>query len=109
MTITIGNKKIGGREPVFIVAELGINHNGSLSLAKKMIKAAKQSGADAVKIQSFVTEDFVGDKKLKYTYRSRGKSVTESQYDMFKRNELTKKAQKYIDDNISGQLVLKRI
>ncbi|PIR92259.1 N-acetylneuraminate synthase [Candidatus Falkowbacteria bacterium CG10_big_fil_rev_8_21_14_0_10_44_15] len=93
MTITIGNKKIGGREPVFIVAELGINHNGSLSLAKKMIKAAKQSGADAVKIQSFVTEDFVGDKKLKYTYRSRGKSVTESQYDMFKRNELTKKAQ----------------
>lgn len=93
MKIKIGNKTIGEKSPVFIVAELGINHNGKLSLAKKMILAAKKAGADAVKLQSFVTEDFVGDKNLKYTYKSQGKTVTESQYKMFKRLEINKKTQ----------------
>lgn len=88
MEIKIGNKKIGDNQPVFIVAELGINHNGRLELAKKMIEAAKQAGVDAVKLQSFITEDFVGDKNLKYTYKSQGKTVTESQYKMFKRVEM---------------------
>ena len=93
MEIKISNKKIGDNNPVFIVAELGVNHNGKLNLAKKIIVAAKRAGADAVKLQSFVTEDFIGDKKLKYTYKSQGKIVTESQYKMFKRNELDKKTQ----------------
>jgi sialic acid synthase SpsE len=93
MKVKIGKKIIGDKCPVFIVAELGINHNGKLNLAKKMITAAKQAGADAVKLQSFVTEDFVGDKKLMYTYKSRGKIVTESQYNMFKRVEIDKKMQ----------------
>jgi N-acetylneuraminate synthase/N,N'-diacetyllegionaminate synthase len=91
--IKIGNKKIGDKQPVFIVAELGINHNGRLGLAKKMIDVAKKAGADAVKLQSFVTEDFVGDKNLKYTYKSQGKTVTESQYKMFKRFEIDEKMQ----------------
>ncbi|OHA13816.1 MAG: N-acetylneuraminate synthase [Candidatus Tagabacteria bacterium RIFCSPLOWO2_01_FULL_39_11] len=94
MEIKIGNKKIGDGNKTFIVAELGINHNGNLNLAKKMIAAAKKAGADAVKLQSFVTEDFVGDKNLAYTYKSQGKKVTESQYRMFKRNELNRKKQK---------------
>lgn len=94
MEIKTGNKKIGNNHPVFIVAELGINHNGKISLAKKMMLAAKKTGADAIKIQSFVTKDFVGDKKLMYTYKSQGKKVTESQYKMFKRNELSKNDQK---------------
>ena len=54
--ITINNKKVGDCEPVFIIAEVGINHNGSLTEAKKLISAAKQSGADAVKLQSYITE-----------------------------------------------------
>lgn len=94
MTVKIGSKIIGKGRPVFIVAELGVNHNGDLELAKKMIKSAKKCGADAVKIQSFVTEEFVGDKNLKYTYKSQGKKVTESQYKMFKRLELSRKEQK---------------
>ena len=80
MQLKIAHKKIGDNQPVFIVAELGINHNGKLSLAKKMINAAQQAGADAVKLQSFVVDDFVGDKKLTYTYESQGKKVTETQY-----------------------------
>jgi len=85
--------KIAGRElaagkPVFIVAEVGINHNGDMELAKEGIDAAAEAGADSVKFQNFATEDFVADKSLMFTYKSQGKEVTESQYDMFKRNEI---------------------
>lgn len=50
-TITIKNKKIGDGFPCFIIAEIGINHNGSLELAKKMIDIAVTTGCDAVKFQ----------------------------------------------------------
>lgn len=86
--IKIGNKIIGSGQPCFIVAEIGINHNGDMALAKQMIDAAIVCGADAVKFQNYITEDFVIDKELEYTYESLGKSVSESQYDMFKRYEL---------------------
>lgn len=74
--------------PAFLVAEIGINHNGDLALAKKMIQAAAQAGADAVKFQNYLTEDFISDRSLTYEYLSQGKRVRESQYDMFKRCEL---------------------
>ena len=47
------------KNKIFIIAELGINHNGNLNLAKKMINSAKKSGADAVKFQIFKTENVV--------------------------------------------------
>lgn len=47
----IENKKIGGKNPTFIIAEIGINHKGSLSLCKKLVIKAKKAGADAVKLQ----------------------------------------------------------
>lgn len=50
-TITIGNKIIGDGYPCFIIAEIGINHNGSVELAKKMIDIAVTTGCDAVKFQ----------------------------------------------------------
>ncbi len=105
-TIKIKNRKIGDGQTVFIVAELGINHNGDLALAKKMIKSAKKCGADAVKIQSFITEELIGDKNLEYTYKSQGKKVTETQYHMFKRYELDKKAQKELFDFASKQNII---
>ena len=46
----------------FVIAEIGVNHNGNILLAKKMIRAAKASGASAVKFQSFVTDDLVTNK-----------------------------------------------
>lgn len=105
-TIKIKNRTIGGDYPVFIVAELGINHNGDIKLAKKMIKAVKRCGADAVKIQSFIAEDFVGDKNLKYTYKSQGRKVKESQYKMFKRYELNEKTQKELFDFAKKQNII---
>src|SRR3989344_3384913 len=90
MIIKIEKRKVGDNCPAFIVAELGINHNGQISIAKKMMLAAKKAGADAVKLQSYITGDFVGSKTPAFTYKSQGKKVTESQFAMFKRNELTK-------------------
>jgi N-acetylneuraminate synthase len=58
-TIAIHNKYIGQNHPVFIIAEAGVNHNGKLSLAKKLVDVAVNSGADAVKFQTFKTENLV--------------------------------------------------
>lgn len=49
--VTIGDKTIGPTQPIFIVAEIGINHNGDLGIAKRLIDAARAAGCDAVKFQ----------------------------------------------------------
>ncbi len=87
--IHIQNKIIGKNTPCFIAAEIGINHNGNMNLAKKMIQAAKDAGADGVKFQNYHTEDFILDKNLMYEYISEGKKIIETQYEMFKRYELS--------------------
>ena len=51
--IKIGNKSVGEGEPTFIIAEAGSNHDGKLEQAKKLIDIAAESGADAVKFQTF--------------------------------------------------------
>jgi N-acetylneuraminate synthase len=54
--VKIGNRFVGDGEPVFVIAEIGINHNGSLELAKKLIDGACLAGADAVKFQKRTPE-----------------------------------------------------
>jgi N-acetylneuraminate synthase len=54
--IKIGNKQVGDGQPVYIVAEIGINHNGSMDVAKKMIEGAAAAGCDAVKFQKRTPE-----------------------------------------------------
>lgn len=54
--LTIGNKVIGDGQPVYVIAEIGINHNGSLDLAKQMIEGSKKAGCDAVKFQKRTPE-----------------------------------------------------
>ena len=55
-TVQIGNRLVGDNQPVFIVAEIGINHNGDINLAKKLIDAAFLAGCDAVKFQKRTPE-----------------------------------------------------
>lgn len=74
---------------VFVIAEVGINHNGDLETAKKMILAAKKCGADCVKFQTFKASEFVSDASQTYTYKSQGKEVTESMLEMFERYEFS--------------------
>lgn len=89
MTIKIASKNVGSGESCFIVAEIGINHNGDMDLARDMIQAAASAGADSVKFQNYRTEDFISDHTLTYSYLNNGKEITESQFDMFKRCELS--------------------
>ncbi|MDR9507298.1 N-acetylneuraminate synthase family protein [Brevibacillus agri] len=88
-TVEIGNRVISHNHAPFIVAEVGINHNGKLEKAFEMIRVAKEAGVDAVKFQTFKAAEFVGDPTLTYTYFSQGKKVTESMLEMFKRVEFT--------------------
>lgn len=88
--IKIGNKLVGENEPVFIIAEAGINHNGSLEIAKKLVKIASKAGADAVKFQTFFTDKLV-TKNAPKAYHQKTSCIKESQYEMLKKLELTKK------------------
>ena len=79
-------EKLG--EPL-IIAEVGINHNGNLHFAKKMIEIAYEAGASAVKFQTFKASEFC-DPNASYTYKSQGKDVTENMLSMFERCEFTR-------------------
>jgi len=92
----IAGRSIGFNDPPYCIAEVGINHNGDLAIAKLMIEAAKNAGADAVKFQTFKAEEFCGDPKQSFTYKSQGKDVTESMLSMFKRFEFPSKHWKII-------------
>ncbi len=63
MKIKIADKQIGTNCPIFLVAEAGINHNGSLKIAKKMVDEAKKIEVDAIKFQTYKTDEFNTNEK----------------------------------------------
>ena len=73
-----------------IIAEAGVNHNGSIELAKQLIDAAADAGVDYVKFQTFKTENLVSRSAKMADYQKRNMSVGEnSQYSMLKKLELS--------------------
>lgn len=77
---------------VFIIAEAGVNHNGSLELAKKLIDEAVVAGADAVKFQTFKAELCISKNADKAEYQKQTTDKNESQFDMIKKLELNEYA-----------------
>lgn len=73
---------------VFIIAEAGVNHNGDIGLAKQLIDAAAESGANAVKFQTFISEKIVSRSAGKANYQKETTDSDESQIDMLRRLEL---------------------
>jgi len=74
---------------IFIIAEAGVNHNGSIDLAKKLIDVASEAGADAVKFQTFKAEKLVSKDAKKAEYQSKNiNDGDDSQYNMLKKLEL---------------------
>ena len=81
---------------VKIIAEIGVNHNGDITLAKKLIDEAKKSGADCVKFQTFKADSLVTKTAKKAQYQNLNYDSDESQYMMLKRLELTPEMHKEI-------------
>lgn len=87
--LTIDNKQIGPDQPTFIIAEAGVNHNGDIELAKKLIDAAYESKADAVKFQTFNADAGTSKLAQKVDYQKNNTQDNENYHDMLKKLELT--------------------
>jgi N-acetylneuraminate synthase/N,N'-diacetyllegionaminate synthase len=84
----IGDRTVGDDAPVFIIAEAGVNHNGDLETARRLIDAAVAAGADAVKFQSFSAEDLATPSAGKARYQAETTPGAESQQEMLRRLEI---------------------
>ncbi len=82
------------KNKTFIIAEAGVNHNGSLKLAKRLIQIAKYSGVDAVKFQTFKAQNLSIKNSPKAEYQKRTSNNKETQFQMLKKLEFTKKMHK---------------
>ena len=75
MNIEISNRRIGSTYPTYFIAEAGLNHNGDINLAKKMVDEAKNANSDAIKFQTYKSENFLAE--------------TSQYFDFFKNVELS--------------------
>ncbi|NWQ39155.1 N-acetylneuraminate synthase [Bacillus sp. EB106-08-02-XG196] len=74
---------------VYIIAEAGVNHNGSLEIAKNMVDSVKESGADCIKFQTFISKNIVSKNAKKADYQKFQTNSDESQLDMLRKLELS--------------------
>lgn len=88
--VNIGGSEIGGGNKTFVIAEAGVNHNGNIDIALKLIEEAKRAGADCVKFQTFRAESLVTKSAPKAAYQLEVTDPGESQFDMLKNLELSK-------------------
>lgn len=91
---------------VFIIAEAGVNHNGSMDLARKLVDAAAVAGADAVKFQTFRTGSLVRRDAPKAGYQKMTTAAEESQFDMIRKLELDADAHRELMDHCRRRDIL---
>lgn len=90
--IQIEGHKIGPGHPCFIIAEAGVNHNGSIELARQLIDAAASAGAHAVKFQTFSADELVTKSAPLADYQQRILGTSDSQFAMLKQLELDRES-----------------
>jgi len=86
--VVIEGRRTGPDWPVFVIAEIGVNHNGSLDLAKQMVVAARECGVDCVKFQTFKAERVATQGAVKARYQLGTTDPAESQLEMLRKLEL---------------------
>jgi N,N'-diacetyllegionaminate synthase len=101
--IELGNKVIGDGSKVFVVAEIGINHGGDVYQAAKLIDAAADAGADAVKFQSFRTDHLLIPSRDRYVQQRDG---AESAYQLLRRCELSWTDQEHLKNHADQRGIL---
>lgn len=104
--IDLGSRKIGAGHPVFVIAEAGVNHNGELTLAKELVDAARESGADAVKFQTWITSELVVPDAPMAEYQRDNTGASQSQYEMLEQLELSQPAFRELQDYASRREIL---
>jgi len=87
-SISIDECRVGKREPCFIIGEAGVNHNGSVELARELVDLAVDAGCDAVKFQTFKTEKVCSPLAPKAVYQLQTTATEESQLEMVRKLEL---------------------
>ena len=97
--IKIGTQWVGYGEPVYIIAEAGVNHNGDVQIAKQLVETAKSCGADCVKFQTFKAERVATATAPKARYQAEITGTRESHLEMLKKLELSSQAQHEIADH----------
>ena len=86
--VTLGEKTIGDAFPCFIIAEAGVNHNGSLKIAKKLVDVACNAKVDAIKFQTYKSEELVTPDAALKNYQMKNTGKKQTQLEMLKKLEL---------------------
>ena len=90
--VEVAGRKIGSGHPCFIIAEAGVNHNGDVEMAKRLVDVAAEAGADAVKFQTFKAEQVVSAAAPKAEYQVETTGSAQSQLEMLQALELSREA-----------------
>lgn len=101
--VRIADHLVGEGRPCFIIAEAGVNHNGDMGLAKKLIDAAKEAAVDAVKFQTFRAEDVASRQAEKAPYQKETTGSGESQFEMIRKLELSESDFEELSDYARGR------
>lgn len=97
-SIRIGGRDVGPGSPVFIIAEIGVNHNGDPAMARELVEAAVATGADAVKFQTFRPEWLASEAAQKADYQQETSCEDETQVEMLRRLTLSPEAHEALRD-----------
>ncbi len=104
-SIQVGTRRVGNQEPAFIIAEVGVNHNGDVDTAIELIDAAADAGADAVKFQSFSADALATAAAPKAAYQEQN-DVQRSQQEMLRALELPASAWASLKDHAENRGII---